>query len=137
MPCAKARRLLAQLLGLLQCVHEKGLVHRDLKPDNLMQGSAREVLHLIVGVAIRSEHQHGSSMVTPDNAAEGVCVTCVQSISFSSQCGLCFDMQDFGAATSMVSSCTIECTAQGSKPDGLLHVLILAPLLLPNTGPGL
>jgi serine/threonine-protein kinase len=51
--------ILSQLCRALSYAHEHGVVHRDLKPDNVMIGTHGEVMLLDWGVALRlAEREH-------------------------------------------------------------------------------
>jgi eukaryotic-like serine/threonine-protein kinase len=59
MPADRAVRILAQICGSLEEAHSRGVIHRDLKPDNIIltqrAGSADFVKVLDFGIAKRSE----------------------------------------------------------------------------------
>lgn len=51
-PIGEVRRILADVAGALQVAHEAGVVHRDIKPDNiLLEGDDRRVLVTDFGIA--------------------------------------------------------------------------------------
>ena len=52
MPIAEARRVLREAAAALAAAHEAGIVHRDIKPDNIMlEGPERRVLLMDFGIA--------------------------------------------------------------------------------------
>ena len=79
---SEARHLMLQVLDALACAHEVGVVHRDLKPRNIMvqsSGARRNaiVLDLGLGALVDDEHdpqrtrvtETGESLGTPGYAA--------------------------------------------------------------------
>jgi Protein kinase domain len=48
-PLAEAVDLAEQVLDGLACVHGKGVVHRDVKPENVLLGRSRNGIHALVG----------------------------------------------------------------------------------------
>ena len=67
----KLRKILSSLLSVLEYIHEKEIVHRDIKPDNIMlrQGSLEPVLldfgavKETMGTVMTSSHRPTHSMV--------------------------------------------------------------------------
>ncbi len=51
LPEARVRRIMAQLLGALRYAHGKGVVHRDVKPANIMVDEGDEVKVMDFGIA--------------------------------------------------------------------------------------
>ncbi len=51
-PISEARRMLLEAAGALGSAHEAGIVHRDMKPENIMlEGKSRRVLVMDFGIA--------------------------------------------------------------------------------------
>ncbi len=71
-PIDQARMLIAQIADALELAHEHGVVHRDVKPHNIMIGSAGEV-HLVdfgiargVGIEMNTITASGVIIGTPE-----------------------------------------------------------------------
>jgi eukaryotic-like serine/threonine-protein kinase len=52
MPMSRARRLMADVLRGLEWAHSKGIIHRDIKPGNILVGPAKEGVLSDFGLAI-------------------------------------------------------------------------------------
>jgi eukaryotic-like serine/threonine-protein kinase len=70
LPVEEAARILYELLDALAYAHAKGVVHRDIKPDNIML-SGRHALLLDFGVAKALNDAAGASFVTTTGLALG------------------------------------------------------------------
>jgi serine/threonine-protein kinase len=55
LPVWRALKLLAQLASALDCAHQRGIAHRDVKPSNIMVGPQDHVTLLDFGLAWASE----------------------------------------------------------------------------------
>ena len=67
--------LVEPLLGILEASHEKGIIHRDIKPDNIFVTVTGEIKLLDFGIARMAESQRnvktqiGATMGTPEYMA--------------------------------------------------------------------
>jgi len=59
LPFDKAKRWAAQIFLCLQYLHGLGVVHRDLKPDNIMIGESEHIKLMDFGVAFRVDYKKG------------------------------------------------------------------------------
>lgn len=53
-----------QILGALELVHSKGIVHRDVKPSNIMLSSTGHAFLIDFSIGYSSESQHNSTRAT-------------------------------------------------------------------------
>jgi serine/threonine protein kinase len=60
---AQIRELLNQLLPVLKILHEEGIIHRDIKPDNIMRSIDGEYVLIDFGI---SKQNSGYHIPTPD-----------------------------------------------------------------------
>ena len=70
LPVTEAIRLVAEIVDALGHAHSQGVVHRDVKPDNVML-SARHALVMDFGVAKAASEASGGSQVTTAGVALG------------------------------------------------------------------
>ncbi|HSA57420.1 MAG TPA: protein kinase, partial [Gemmatimonadaceae bacterium] len=70
LPAAEAVRLLAEIVDALVAAHAQGIVHRDMKPDNVML-SGRHALVTDFGVAKALSEATGSAAMTTTGIALG------------------------------------------------------------------
>jgi len=61
----RAREIAAQFLAGLEAIHQAGLVHRDVKPENIMITRSGRVVLMDFGLAKRVEAESGSASGTP------------------------------------------------------------------------
>ena len=53
----EAMRIVFDAASALSCAHDKGIVHRDIKPDNIMLAKDGRTVVLDFGIALDAEHQ--------------------------------------------------------------------------------
>ena len=75
LPVTEAIRLVAEIVDALGHAHSQGVVHRDVKPDNVML-SARHALVMDFGVANAASEASGGSQVTTAGVALGTPARC-------------------------------------------------------------
>jgi serine/threonine protein kinase len=70
-PEAAVRRMLAEVLSILEFVHSQGVIHRDIKPDNIMRRDADGCLVLIDFGAIKQVRNQATMGTAPQTVAIG------------------------------------------------------------------
>lgn len=75
LPIAEACDYVRQAAVGLQYAHEKGMVHRDVKPDNLMRTPAGQIKILDFGIARFAHHQAEEAAHAGDQAPEAGSLT--------------------------------------------------------------
>jgi len=69
---AQVREILTELLSILQFIHENGVIHRDIKPDNIMRRRDGKLILIDFGVAKEfvpdATVKSGTSLGTPGYA---------------------------------------------------------------------
>ena len=73
LPQAEAVRLMGQVLSALECAHEAGVTHRDVKPANILMSPRQDAVLTDFSIANMQEAQRltqtGAMMGTPDYMA--------------------------------------------------------------------
>lgn len=60
----KSQKILIDILKILDYIHKKGIIHRDIKPDNIMIDH-NDKLFLIDFGAVKAENPNGTKLQTP------------------------------------------------------------------------
>jgi serine/threonine protein kinase, bacterial len=70
-PEAAVRKMLGEVLSILEFVHSQGVIHRDIKPDNIMRRDADNCLVLIDFGAIKQVRNQPTMGTAPQTVAIG------------------------------------------------------------------
>ncbi len=70
-PEAAVRKMLGEVLSILEFVHSQGVIHRDIKPDNIMRRDADGCLVLIDFGAIKQVRNQATVGTAPQTIAIG------------------------------------------------------------------
>ncbi len=70
-PEAAVRKMLGEVLSILEFVHSQGVIHRDIKPDNIMRRDADGCLVLIDFGAIKQVRNQPTMGTAPQTVAIG------------------------------------------------------------------
>jgi serine/threonine protein kinase len=70
-PEAAVRKMLGEVLSILEFVHSQGVIHRDIKPDNIMRRDADGCLVLIDFGAIKQVRNQATIGTAPQTVAIG------------------------------------------------------------------
>jgi serine/threonine protein kinase, bacterial len=70
-PEAAVRKMLGEVLSILEFVHSQGVIHRDIKPDNIMRRDADSCLVLIDFGAIKQVRNQATIGTAPQTVAIG------------------------------------------------------------------
>jgi serine/threonine protein kinase, bacterial len=70
-PEAAVRKMLGEVLSILEFVHSQGVIHRDIKPDNIMRRDADGCLVLIDFGAIKQVRNQATMGTAPQTVAIG------------------------------------------------------------------
>jgi serine/threonine protein kinase len=70
-PEAAVRKMLYEVLSILEFVHSQGVIHRDIKPDNIMRRDADGCLVLIDFGAIKQVRNQATMGTAPQTVAIG------------------------------------------------------------------
>lgn len=62
-PFERRADLMIQLLRILKAAHQEGVIHRDIKPDNLMIGPSDEVMLVDWGIALNLNENNGENIL--------------------------------------------------------------------------
>ena len=72
LPVSEARRILREVADALSYAHERGVVHRDIKPDNiLLDAESGRAMVTDFGIARAASEEGGASRLTATGAAIG------------------------------------------------------------------
>ena len=71
LPFKESMRIVRLVAEALACAHERGIVHRDVKPDNIMVDESGAPLLMDFGLAVRAEREDGEERFTQSGIAVG------------------------------------------------------------------
>lgn len=111
---------LKNMLGILEYIHQRGIIHRDISPDNIMQPKGRN-LPMLIDFGVGKQCNDSSPNKIPDNLVKTPHeATVVGKIGYAAheqlqfgECSPCSDLYSLGVST--ISLLT------GKKPNQLIN----------------
>lgn len=72
LPIEEAVRIAVDVLAALECAHGRGIVHRDIKPDNILFSIDRPMVSDFgIARAVSAAHQDGDQLITDEQVRVG------------------------------------------------------------------
>jgi serine/threonine-protein kinase len=116
---AEAARLASQVAEALGAAHERGIVHRDVKPQNVLLGEAREAKVTDFGIALAAS---STSTTSGTNRVFGTASYMSPEQAMGERVGPESDLYSLGVVLYEMLTGTVPFEAEGALATALKHV---------------